>query len=203
LLAVDWDTGQIAVSPQDLSPRPPGEGLYATVPATLARPRDLPRWEKDFADYVYRCATATIWRNPALKLYGKAGESRHDFRLRCEEEARRLRDAEIEKARAAMDRQMARVQEKLRREQRELAEDQQELDARKREELLGLGESAFNLLTGRRSSVLVSRASTKRRLTQRAKADVEESQEEIKTLEQQLADLKADWEEQVAAINDR
>ena len=203
VLAVDWDAGQITVSPQDLSPRPPGEGLYAAVPATLSRPRDISRWEKDFADYVYRSATATIWRNPALKLYGKVGESRHDFRLRCEEEARRLRDAEIAKARAAMDRQMARVQEKLRREQRELTEDQQELEARKREELLGLGESAFNLLTGRRSSTVVSRASTKHRLTQRAKADVEESQEEIKSLEQQLEDLKADWEDQVAAINDR
>lgn len=203
LAAVDWDHGQVTVNQEDLLPRPPGAGLYAAVPAMLARPRDLQRWQKDFADYIYRSASATIWCNPALKLYSKVGESRHDFRLRCEEEARRLRDAEIEKARAAMERKMARVQEKLRREQRELAEDQQELEARKREELLGLGESAFNLLAGRRSSTLVSRASTKHRLKQRARAEVEESQEEIKSLEQQLADLKAQWEDQVAAINDR
>ncbi len=203
LVAIDWDSGQATINQEDLSPRPTGEGWYAAVPAMLARPRDLQRWQKDFADYVYHSVSATIWRNPALKLYGKVGESRHDFRLRCEEEARRLRDAEIEKARVTMDRQMARVQEKLRREQRELAEDQQELEARKREELLGLGESAFNLLTGRRSSTLVSRASTKHRLKQRARADVEESQGEIKSLEQQLADLKAEWEDQVAAINDR
>ncbi len=204
LAVVDWDSSQqVAVSQEELSPRPPGEGLYAPVPTALARPRDLQRWQKDFADYVYRSTAATIWRNPVLKLYGKVGESRHDFRVRCEEQARRLRDAEIQKARTAMDRQMARVQERLRREQRELAEDQQELEARKREELLGLGESAFNLLTGRRSSTVVSRASTKHRLKQRARADVEESEAEIKSLEQQLEDLKAQWEEQVAAINDR
>jgi hypothetical protein len=201
--AVDWDSGQAVVSQEDLSPRPTGEGLYAAVPAALARPRDLQRWQKDFSDYVYRSTTATIWRNPALKLYGKLGESRHDFRVRCEEEARRLRDAELKKARAAMDRQMARVQQKLRREERELADDQQELEARKRDELLGLGESAFNLLAGRRSSTVVSRASTKHRLKQRAKAEVEESEEEIDALEQQLEDLKAQWEEQAAAINDR
>jgi hypothetical protein len=201
--AVDWDSGQAVVSQEDLSPRPAGEGLYAAVPAALARPRDLQRWQKDFGDYVYRGTTATLWRNPALKLYGKAGESRHDFHVRCEEEARRLRDAELKKARAAMDRQMARVQEKLRREERELTDDQQQLEARKRDELLGLGESAFNLLAGRRSSTVISRASTKRRLTQRAKADVDESVEEIDSLEQQLEDLKAQWEEQAAAINDR
>lgn len=203
LVAIDWDSGQATVSQRNLSPRPPGEGLYAAVPAMLARPRDLQRWRKDFDDYVYRSTTATIWYNPALKLYSKVGESRHDFRLRCEEGARRLRDAEIEKGRAAMAKKMARVQEKLRREQRELAEDQQELEARKREELLGLGESVFNLLTGRRSSTIVSRASTKHRLKQRARAEVGESQEEIESLEQQLEDLKAQWADQVAAINDR
>ena len=85
---------------------------------------------------------------------------------------------------------------------RELAADQEDLEARKREELLTLGESALNLLTRRRSSSMISRSSRKRTLTKKAQADVEESLEAIEDFEQQLEDLKAQWEEQAAEISD-
>ena len=123
--------------------------------------------------------------------------------MRCQEEARGQRDAELKKARARMEQRIARVQEKLRREKRELAGDQEELDARKREEMLGLGESALNLLTGRRSSSMLSRASRKRTLTTKAKADVEESLDVIADLEEQLGALEEEWAEEADDINAR
>ncbi len=203
IAGVDWEEGQTVVSEDELSPKPMGEGVYAPVVSALARPRDLKRLGKDFADHLYYNVSATLWHNPALELYGTVGENRRDFRLRCEEEARRKRDAELKKARARVEKEMARVQQKLRREQRELDEDQEELEARKREELLTLGESALNLLTRRRSSSMISRSSRKRRMSRQARADVEESEAAIEDLEEQLEDLKAQWEEQAAEINDR
>jgi hypothetical protein len=203
MVGVDWEEGRVAVNRDDLSVRSPGEGLFGAVPSDLARPREFKSWEKDFSDYLYYNTSVTILYSPSLDLYGQVAESRRDFRVRCEEEARRQRDAEVKKAQAQMDKQMARVQQRLRREQRELAADEKEVDARKREELLSLGESAFNLLTRRRSTSMLSRASRKRTLTQKAKADVEESVEAIEDMEEQLEDLKAQWEEQVEEINDR
>ena len=203
LAMVDWDTGQAAVSEDDLSSRPAGEGLYEPVPSVLARARDLKKLEKDFCDYLYHDISVTILYNPALKLHGMVGESRRDFRVRCDKEARQKRDAEVKKARAHKEKQMTSVQNKLRRERRELAEDQDEVDARKQEELLSLGESVFNLFGGRRSSAMLSRASRKRRMTKQAKADVEESQATINDLENQLEALAEEWEEQAAEINDR
>ncbi len=201
--AVDWEEGEAVVSESDLAPRPLGEGVYAPVPSTLARPRDLKRLEKDLADYLYYNVSTSLWHSPALELYGTVGESRRDFRVRCEGEARRRRDAELKKARDRVEKEMARVQAALRREQRELAEDQEELEARKREELLTLGESALNLLTRRRSSAMISRASRKRTLTKKAKADIEESLDAIEDMEEQLEALAGEWEEQAAEINDR
>ena len=200
--SVDWDAGQVVVDQKELLPKPMGEGVYAPVDAMLARPRDLKRLAKDFADYVYYNTSATVLYNPALDLYGKVGENRRDFRVRCEEEARHQRDAELKKARARVEKEMERVQKKLRREQRELDQDQDELEARKREELLSLGESALNLLTRRRSSSIISRAGRKRRMSRQAQADVEESEATIEELEEQLGDLKAQWEEQAAEIAD-
>ena len=203
LAMVDWDAGQAAVSEDDLSSKPVGEGFYAPVPSALARARDLKQLEKDFCDYLYHDVSVTILHNPALKLHGTVGESRRDFRVRCEKEARQKRDAEVKKARAQMQKRMTSVQNRLRREQRELAEDQDEVDARKQEELLSLGESVFNLFGGRRSSAMLSRASRKRRMTKQAKADVEESLATIEDMENQLEALAEEWEEQAAEINDR
>jgi hypothetical protein len=202
-MRVDWGEGQAVINEGDLSPRPVGEGGYAPVVSTLARPRDLKRLEKGFADYVYYNVSVIILYNPVLEVYGAVGESRRDFLVRCGETARRKRDAELKKARARMEQQMRRVQQRLRREQRELTVDQEDLEARKREELLSLGESALNLFTRRRSSSTISRASRKRRMTKHAQADVEESLEAIEDFEQQLQDLKAQWEDQAAEISDQ
>jgi len=169
----------------------------------LARPRDVKRLEKDFADYLYHNVSLTIWHNPALKLYGQVAESRRDFRIRCQKEALRGRDAELKTARARVEKQMARVQERLRREERELAADREELDARKREELLTLGESALNLLSGRRPSYMISRASRRRTMSKRAKADVRESLETIEDLEEQLELMAEEWREQATEITSR
>jgi hypothetical protein len=201
-LGVDWEAGEAAVSEDDLSRRPAGEGGYEPALSALTRARDLKSWENDFSDYLYHNVSATILYNPTLELYGKVGEDGADFRARCEKEAASRRDAELKKARAGVDKKVDSVQQKLRREQRELKTDEAELAARKRDEVLGIGESAFNLLSGRRASSALSKASRKRGMTQKAKADVDESLEVIGDLEEELKALEVEWEDQAAEIAD-
>jgi len=200
---VDWSEGAVSIDDNELLLRPVGEGLYATVPASLSSARALKKLQQEFTDYVYYNTSVCIFENETLKVYGKVGESKRDFLARCEEAARKKRDAEIDKTREAFGKKVRKVEDRLKRERRELAEDEMELSARKRDEVLTLGESALNLLTGRRTRTAISRSSTKRRLTQQAKADVEESLEVIKDLEEGLADLKKQWEEKAAEINER
>jgi hypothetical protein len=201
-MGVDWEEGQAAVGRDELLSKPMGEGLYESVPGELARSRDLSALSKDFADYLYYNTSATILYNPALDLYGQVGETNRDFRVRCGEEAQKQSDAEIKKARAVVDKKASTLQGQIRREQRELKMDEADLAARKRDEVLGIGESAFNLLAGRRSSSTLSKASRKRRMTQQAKADVEESLDAIEDLDQQLQALEADWADQAAETKD-
>ncbi|MBN1954175.1 MAG: DUF87 domain-containing protein [Anaerolineae bacterium] len=200
---VDWSQGEIEGLADELCHEPLGEGEYLPPPAHLARGAHYGSWTKSFAEHLYRTVRLSIWYNPALELYGRVGESRRDFRVRCEQKARTGRDGEASKARAAIDKRMARLQDRLRREERELAEDEADLAAHKREEMLSYGESALNLFTGRRPSYMISNVSRKRRLTQQAEADVQESLEAIDDLEMQLEELAAEWEEQAAAIATR
>ncbi|MCS7282469.1 MAG: DUF87 domain-containing protein [Anaerolineae bacterium] len=199
----EWGTGEIALGAGDLSHRPPEEGVYGPLPAHMAQPAHYARWSRSFAEFLYRETRLTLWYNRALKLYSRPGESAREFRRRCEEVARARRDEEAARVRASYERQMARIQEKLRREEQELAQDQAELEARKREELLSYGEAALNLFTRRRPSYMISHVSRKRRLTQQAEAEVQESVEAIRMYQEQLEDLAARWEEEAAALNER
>ena len=64
-------------------------------------------------------------------------------------------------------------------------------------------ENITGLFGGRRKASRLSSSLTKRRMTQQARADVEESKETIKDLNQQLAELQQRREEVIAEINDR
>jgi hypothetical protein len=200
--ALDWEQGQISLSADALSHQPVGEGAYLPVPRHLADSDSHKGWSRAFSEYLYRNVRLPIWYNPELKLYGQAGESRRDFRVRCEEAAREQRDAEVEKEKEKFEKRIERVEDKLRRERRRLEEEQVELAGRRREETLSGAESVIRLISGRRSSSALSTASRRRRMTQQAKADVEESRQAIEDLERDLEELKEEWrekEEQIAA----
>jgi hypothetical protein len=202
-MSVDWEEGEAKVGDDDLLSKPMSEGLYEPIPSALARARDLKRFAKDFSDYLYYNSAVTILHNPALELYGEVGESRRDFRVRCEKQVQEHLDADLKKARARMRDEMGVVERKIRREERELKRDEADLAARKLETRLGLGETALNLLTGRRPAHAISYASRRHTMTQKAKADVEESLEVIEDLEDDLEELGAEWGERIADISQR
>ncbi|RPH62952.1 MAG: hypothetical protein EHM81_01165 [Chloroflexi bacterium] len=97
---------------------------------------------------------------------------------------------------------MATLKDKLAREQRELTQDQVEYEHRKWEErgnLAELGASVFGI--GRKKS-LTSQMS-KNRMTQQAKADVDESVDAIKQFETQIQEMQSRREQLLQEINDR
>jgi hypothetical protein len=119
--------------------------------------------------------------------------------------ARENRDEEVEKLRKKYQRKLDQLQTRLGREERELSEDQAQYEARKREELLSAGETVVGMLGvfGRRRTTGLSRAATKRRLTEQARADIEESEAEIDRLQQEIEDMRRMMQEEAEAIGER
>jgi len=64
-------------------------------------------------------------------------------------------------------------------------------------------ENLTGLFGGKRSARRLSSSLTKRRMTEQAKADVEESVDAIDEFKRQLADLQKRREETVAELNDK
>jgi hypothetical protein len=121
----------------------------------------------------------------------------------CADAAREGRDAEIAKKTATLDRQLKTLEDKLTREERELREDESELANRKVEEAGTHLENLTGLFGGRRKASRLSSSLTKRRMTEQAKAEVEESLDAIDQFKAQLRELEKRREETIAEINDR
>ncbi|HMB24494.1 MAG TPA: hypothetical protein VKP08_16740, partial [Anaerolineales bacterium] len=109
----------------------------------------------------------------------------------------------IAKKAGQLDRQLKTLEDKLSREERELREDEAELANRKVEEAGTHLENLTGLFGGRRKASRLSSSLTKRRMTEQAKADVEESLEAIDQFKAQIKDLEKRREELTAEINDR
>jgi hypothetical protein len=206
---VDWrDAQPVELRERDLLTDAPRDALFSGgIPAALASARSLKKLETDLADHLYRNQAFTLLHNPALKLYAKPGETERDFRARAQQAAREARDAAVDKIRDAYEIKLDRVVTQKEKEEAELAEDRAQLQGRVTEEVFsGLDSVAglFGLFGSRRRKSLssVSKAATKRRMTATAQADIDESVAKIKQFDAQLAQLKSDMEEEMAAATE-
>lgn len=191
--------------PETFDPAPSPKASFAALDAPLSDARSLASLQRDFVDWIYRTVRLEVRANPALGVYATPEVSQAEFMKACSEAARQARDAELAKATATIERQIKSLQEKIAREERELHMDQIELDERKREEIVTHAENVLGALgvLGRRSSRRLSTSLTKRRLTEQAKAEVEESVEALRAYRAQLASLQEELQRLTEEINAR
>ena len=185
----------------DTSPVP--SARFGTIDSPLNNTKLMTSLQKDFSDWVFRNSSVRARANQALKVYAGPDVSQADFMKACAEAARDARDAEIAKKTGQLDRQLKTLEDKLTREERELREDEAELSNRKLEEAGTHLENITGLFGGRRKASRLSSSLAKRRMTEQAKSDVEESITAIDQFKQQIVELEKRREEVVAEINNR
>jgi len=202
--SIRWEDYQFSANVLDsIDTSPVPSARFSSIDAPLNDVKLMTALQKDFADWVFRNSTVKARTNQALKVFAGPDVSPADFMKACAEAARDARDAEIAKKTTPLDRQLKTLEDKLAREERELNEDEAELSHRKMEEAGTHFENITGLFGGRRKATRLSSSLTKRRMTEQAKSDVEESVEAIKQFNGQIADLQKRREEVIAEINDR
>jgi DNA repair exonuclease SbcCD ATPase subunit len=140
--------------------------------------------------------------NEELDIYAGPEVDEETFTGMCAGAADEKADVEIERLDARYRRKIDTVQKRLGREQRELREDEAELDRRKGEEFTSYAETALGFFgLGRKRSV--SSAMSKRSRTARAEEDVQESIEEIASLERELTAMKEELQAELEEIEDK
>ena len=182
---------------------PAPQARFSSLDVPLNDAKQMTALQRDFSDWIYRSVTVTARANETLKVYAGPDVSQAEFMKACAETARDARDTEIEQTTAQIDRKIKSLEDRKAREERELREDETELSQRRMEELGTHAENVMGLFGGRKSSRRLSSSLTKRRMTQQAKADVEESEDAIAQYEQDIQALKQERQAAIDEISDR
>jgi hypothetical protein len=183
------------------------QASFAALEPPLSSSKTMAALEKDFVDWVYRTTKISLRSNATLKLTAAPDESQEQFRQRCQAAVERAKSEERTKLETTYSKKIDAARGKLGREEMELEQDKADLSARKTEEavsglstvigVLGRGVKGIPRALG---SSRLSSPLTKRRLTQTAKADVEESVQAIGSLKGQVEALEAEKAQAVAAL---
>ena len=181
---------------------PAPQARFSVLDAPLNVSKQMTALQRDFADWIYRSVTVTARANEALNVYAGPDVSQAEFMKVCAETAREASDAEIEKKITQIDRKIKSLEDKLAREERELREDEAELSHRKMEEMGTHAENVLGMFSRRKSSRRLSSSLTKRRMTEQAKADVEESEDAITQYERDIQALETERQQVIDEIKD-
>ena len=176
--------------------------LFGGMDSPFNDARRMNALHKDFTDWAYRTSAVKARVNQTLKVFAGPDVSQADFMKACADAARDARDVELSKTTAVLDRKIKALEDKLSREERELQQDQTQLNQRKTEEIGNALEMGASLLGFGRKKSLTTQLS-KRRMTEQAKGNVEESVQAIAQYKKDLADLMQQREQLTQEVTDR
>ena len=182
-----------ALESRDLDRNPAPEARFINLEEPLSDAKLVKTMETDFIDWIYRGTEVMVKANEPLKVYAGPNEDREKFEKACQKAAAEKAEVEADKVESQFEKKIDALETKLSREERELAEDEADYKQRKMQEAATHAETLFSLFSKRRRSV--SSSMSKRRMTAKAREDVEESEEEIERLKQDIDELEVEMKE--------
>ncbi|HUF39920.1 MAG TPA: DUF87 domain-containing protein [Anaerolineales bacterium] len=196
---VRWEEHLCArIEPRGLDPGPLPTSTFGELTAPLTDERLMKSLDTDFSEWIYRAGTVTVRTNPTLKIHAGPDVSEAEFRRMSTEEAARLRDKELATKTRTLETRIKSLSDKLSREERELEENKDEVAQRRMEEYGTHAENLLSLFNKRRRTLTTSLS--KRRMTSQAKADVDESLDTIKRLQEEIVETRQELDELIASI---
>ena len=205
-VAVDWDkatTTDLAVA--DLERDPEGDAQFLALPASAGKAKSYADWNKDFGGWLFRTQKVELFRSPSTKEVSQPGESERDFRVRLQQTGREQRDKGAETLRQKYASKIATLQDRIRR--AELAKEKQQAESRSSQvqAAISVGASILGAFLGRKtiSASNIGRATTAVRSAGRVmkeSKDVGAAEENVAALQQQLADLEAQFKSECDSL---
>ena len=201
---VDWQNAtethlkleEFKTAPEYVKPGP----FYYNVPSQINSKKEIDKISKDLKDYLFYNSALKLKINDDLNLIQTPEEEDRQFKSRLLQAARERRDKEVDKLKAKNSKKLDRIEAKLRKKELKLSADQSEYTARKREEMIGAGESVLGFFLGSRRTKTATTIARKRRMTSKAKMEITETKEEIAELKIEMKKLNNELKEAVDDI---
>lgn len=206
VVAVDWSAAEELDLPLDDLEKSPAEGAtFSDLPGAAANPRSYAAWQKDFATWLYQTQAIELYRSPSTGEVSRPGESERDFRIRIQQTARELRDAQAEKLRLKYAPKLQTLNDRLFRAQQKIEVEKQQASTQKMQSMLTIGTSLLGAFLGRKavSAANVGRIGTAARSASRIgkeSSDVARAEESSGMIQQQIRDLETQFQADVNAL---
>ena len=176
------------------------EAFFELPPELANSPEEFKKLTKDLNDFLYYNSVLKLKKNIELDIIQNPDESDRNFQIRLLQKSREERDSEVDKLKAKYAKKLDKLEDKLSKLEFDLADDEAEYKARKREELVGAGESVLSIFMGSRRTSRATSIARKRRLTSKAKRKVEETGGDIDRLKEDASKLEAELKKAVDKI---
>jgi len=180
----------------DLQGSPEPGARFAPLPDWADEAAELKALSKRAVEQVYRSETRGMFVHRKLKLYGKAGEERDAFEMRCRKAIAGRVHEKVAKLKDRYEKQADRLDDKIRKAESKISELEGSLQARRAEEAINIGETVFSLFSGRRRSI--TSAVSKRRQTMRTRERLDQTGDQIEQYQEQAAELLQELQQDVA-----
>jgi hypothetical protein len=189
---------------RDFRRDPPSEATFELPEAKVDTASYWSGLEKDLIAHLVANRPIQIFKNGALKLYSRVGETAEDFEIRSREASSDAADAEIAKLKDKYQARIDRVKDQISQAENRVSELQSVAASKQQEELVtGVGEVLGGLLGGRKSSTALSKAASRRTATRSARARAETAAGGLSDKMSDLAELEVELEDDVMEITDR
>ncbi|HSM02470.1 MAG TPA: DUF87 domain-containing protein [Acidimicrobiia bacterium] len=203
-IAVDHDERDFLAEPQ-------GDAEYMVPDAPIGESGYFSDAAKAIQSHLHRVRSVEVFRNPALKLYGRVGESRDEFVNRCEDAAERAVDEQIAKLRDRYATRIERARDEIVAADRKVQEARLDVETRRQEELASGAGTLIGVLLGNRRPSSMSTAASKRSMTRKAEQrlssaearmtkETEDVEQLEADLEREFGEIQAEWREKAEAI---
>ncbi|NMA18489.1 MAG: hypothetical protein GX939_07015 [Clostridiaceae bacterium] len=207
VIICDWKKPvPLEKQPEDFVSDVPEGARFAPLPADARRKTPFNEWSRALVDTVWRESTMPLLRHKGFGLFADPEESESEFKARVTMAAREKRDTDIdairdkyEKKKRTIDDRLARAEERVERTK------DQESDA-KRQSAISIGSAILGGLLGRKflGQSTVYRGTTAAKSISRAHkstGNVERAEESFERVQQQLATLEKDMNEDLDSVS--
>lgn len=210
-ICVNWeDAKEITLDLQDLEQVPSDGALYAKLPAAAGKVKSYEEWTRDFGIWIYQTSKIDLFKSPTTNMLSKPGESERDFRVRLQQVGREERDRLSEELRKKYAPKITALRDRVRRAEQAREKQQNESRSSQVQAVISVGASILGAFLGRKtlSATNIGRATTAIRSAGRVMKESQEvghAEDNVATLQQQLADLetqfKSERDAQMAATD--
>ncbi|MFM2178438.1 MAG: hypothetical protein RL015_2536 [Verrucomicrobiota bacterium] len=182
---------------------------FTELPGAAMKSSTYTSIKKDYIDWVYANHTLEVSYSPLLEAYSNPGEKVDEFKARIAQTARELRDKAIEELRGKTTKALKSIEDKANKAQAKVEIQKAQANSAKLSAAISIGTSILGAFLGRKSGLGAVSSLMKGSTVTTASRVMREGQEaaaaeaELKSLEQDIADLNKTLEDETQKIRDQ